>query len=125
MFFCVNRGNVSPAINSRRETAAPILMTGLCQFKSAFGEPGAGAHAWRVAGLAGTDLLPTVAAAGLLSYATQSSFLAVFIILMIIAFAAHEAFCVKTALNVAVKKLIVSDAEQKNCPGDRCQYASS
>ena len=80
-------------------------MSGLCKYKDALGKPGEGTHAWRIGGLAGTDLLLTAGAAFLLSRATFKSygpfisFLIVFIILMVIAVALHCAFCVDTALN--------------------------
>lgn len=87
-------------------------MTGLCKYKDSLGKPGEGSHAWRIggargsrSGVAGVDLLLTVGAAFLLSQAifdrkkAISSFLIVFIILMIVAVAIHRAFCVDTALN--------------------------
>ena len=80
---------------------------GFCKYRNIFGTPGEGAHAWRVAGLAGNDLLITAlvgaGAAFALNHRSVSAwlttFLIVFIVLIIIGIASHYVFCVDTALN--------------------------
>lgn len=86
-------------------------MEGLCKYRDALGKPEEGAHAWRVGGLAGVDLLLTAGGALALSRAglgprlgagaaaEAASVFAVFVILIIVAIAVHRLFCVDTALN--------------------------
>jgi hypothetical protein len=80
-------------------------MYGLCKYRDALGKPGEGVHAWRIGGLAATDLLMTAAAAFLLSRTAFKAqppligFLVIFVILIVAAVAIHRAFCVDTALN--------------------------
>ena len=70
-----------------------------------FGRPREGVHAPRIGGLAAFDLLGTAAAAALIGYWRGSGFLellAIFAVLMLAGVLAHRAFCVDTALNVAI-----------------------
>lgn len=76
----------------------------LCKYSDALGKPGKGIHKFRVGGLAAADLVLTGALAALISrkgFHTKSviALLFVFVILLVIAVALHEAFCVKTQLN--------------------------
>jgi uncharacterized membrane protein len=71
---------------------------GLCKYRDALGVPGAGVHAYRVAGVAAVDLGLTVLAAAVIAWWFDWSFGYTFIGLMIVGIVVHRAFCVRTAL---------------------------
>ncbi len=77
---------------------------GLCGCRDALGRPAQGVHAPRLFGLAAFDLLATAALAWLLARRSGSMFAVslVFVLLIILAVAAHELFCVQTRLNAAL-----------------------
>lgn len=82
-------------------------MAELCKYSGALGTPGKGIHSPRIGGLAAADLLLTAGLAYLISWGGLGHpellmFVIVFIILIIVAIAVHEAFCVNTRLNAAV-----------------------
>ena len=82
-------------------------MSGPCKYSNSLGEPGKGAHAARLGGLAIVDILATGGLALLISRygfgrANLAVFMIVFIILIIVAVAVHELFCVNTRLNAAL-----------------------
>jgi hypothetical protein len=72
----------------------------LQRFQNALGKPGKGIHSWRIGGLAGADILMTVAAAGVLSLGTKKSFLLILLLLFVTGIALHRVFCVNTALSL-------------------------
>lgn len=74
----------------------------LCRHKDVFGKPNEGVHSLRIFGVAAVDLVATILAAAAISYLTKRNFFLVFLLLMLAAIAAHRAFCVNTALNVAL-----------------------
>jgi len=79
-------------------------MAGLCQYSNSLGVPGQGAHGWRVGGIAAFDVLLTMGLAAAITKnavtaPTIGNYLLVFATLIVIAVAAHEAFCVRTRLN--------------------------
>ena len=69
------------------------------KYKDAFGRPGEGSHAFQIAGIAVVDTLLTVIGAYLISRATHWPFLAVLVILVILAVLVHGLFGVTTRLN--------------------------
>lgn len=75
---------------------------GLCRYKDIFGKPNEGVHKPRVLGVAAVDLVATIVAAAAISYLSKRNFFLVLVILMLAAIAAHRAFCVNTALNIAL-----------------------
>ena len=80
---------------------------GMCKYSNIFGVPGQGSHALRIGGLAAVDLLATAGAAFLLArYGLGRrgllAFVVVFVILIALGIAAHEAFCVDTRLNATI-----------------------
>ncbi len=87
-------------------------MSALCSYAGALGEPGQGIHRPRLAGLAAADLIATGLAAYFIArvagHARPSPgfipFAVVFILLMVLAIFVHEAFCVKTRLNMLIKR---------------------
>ena len=84
-------------------SAAP----GRCRHAGVFGEPGTGAHATRIGGLAAVDLIGTAAFAAVgarlvTGQVSALGFAVAFLILMIAAVLAHEAFCVNTRLGAAI-----------------------
>lgn len=74
-----------------------------CRYASMFGEPGEGAHAYRVGGLAAVDVVATGLAAALLAWVGPGlglgAWLLLFALLVVLGIAAHELACVDTALN--------------------------
>lgn len=78
----------------------------LCQYKDALGVPGQGVHAPRIGtaefNVAAFDVLGTVVGAAALAHYADIGFLCALAILMTLAIALHWAFCVDTALNVAL-----------------------
>lgn len=77
-------------------------MLGLCKYKNALGKPDEGLHRYRIGGFALVDILLTAGLALIASRAFHSSFVVVFLILLIIAIGVHEAFCVNTRLNALI-----------------------
>jgi hypothetical protein len=77
-------------------------MPGLCTYKNALGKPDEGLHRYRIGGFALVDILLTAGLALIASRAFHSSFVVVFLILLIIAIGVHEAFCVNTRLNALI-----------------------
>jgi hypothetical protein len=82
-------------------------MAGLCKYSNALGEPDKGVHALRIGGLAAVDLLLTAGLAYLVSRHALGchgvlAFLLVFVMLILVAVALHEAFCVNTRLNALI-----------------------
>ncbi len=71
----------------------------LCDYKNAFGKPREGLRKYRIGDLAAADLLFTAAGAYSLSRLGGWPFLAVLIVLIVVAVFVHEAFCVDTAFN--------------------------
>ena len=76
----------------------------LCQYKNIFGEPGQGAHKYRIFGLATIDLGLTALLAFLISSHLSSNsqwtmFMLIFVGLLVLAIFVHRLFCVDTALN--------------------------
>lgn len=94
----------------------------LCRFRHALGRPGEGAHAPRVpltgavvpGGLALVDVLLTVAAAYGASRAAGVPFVTALLVLVVVAVVAHAAFCVPTALNVALG--IATNRDEEGVP---------
>ena len=78
-----------------------------CDYANVFGEPGTGAHKYRIGGFAAVDLLATAAGAFLLTRFALGrkdplAYALVFIILILAGILVHSAFCVDTRLNVAI-----------------------
>jgi hypothetical protein len=67
----------------------------LCKYKYMLGKPGVGFHQ-HVMGVAILDVLATAALSYMIS--SDTSFLLVFVVLMIISVCVHYAFCVPTTL---------------------------
>jgi len=82
-------------------------MSGLCAYSNVFGEPGEGAHAFRLGGLAAVDLLATAALAYIgarygIGRVNAVTFVFAFLVLILTAVLVHEAFCVNTRLDAAI-----------------------
>lgn len=69
-----------------------------CKYSEIFGKAEQGFHAARIGGFALWDIVGTIALAGAISSVT-GNFLAVLIVLIIIAIWLHWLFCVPTKLN--------------------------
>ena len=77
-----------------------------CKYKNMFGEPGKGAHSYRVMNIAVVDVLFTIIGAALISYFTKYPFPYVLAILFLLGIFCHWLFCVDTTINKAIKKVL-------------------
>lgn len=71
----------------------------LCKYKNIFGEPGTGAHKYRIAGIAIVDVILTILFGILISYFSGWSIYTVLIILFISGIIIHRLFCVRTRID--------------------------
>jgi len=74
-------------------------MKELCKYKDIFGKPGEGVHSYRIANIAIVDVILTVLAAYLISYATSSNFYIILLILFALGIILHRLFCVRTTID--------------------------
>jgi hypothetical protein len=72
----------------------------LCKYKNIFGEPRKGVHKYRVFDIAVVDVLGTVGAAWLISWASGVRFISVLVALLGLGVLLHRMFCVNTKVNV-------------------------
>ena len=72
-----------------------------CPYREIFGRPGEGLHKYRIGGLAVVDLALTAGLAIAVAR-TWLGALVVFCLLLVLATATHEYFCVNTRLTAAV-----------------------
>jgi len=70
-----------------------------CQYKNIFGEPGTGAHKYRLGGFAIVDVLLTILAAFLFSYLTNVEFWKCVVGGFLLGIVAHRLFCVRTTVD--------------------------
>jgi len=68
----------------------------LCSWKSIFGDPGTGAHAYRIFNIAVVDVLATVILALVIS---RRHFWKVLGVLFLVGILAHRVFCVRTTVD--------------------------
>lgn len=71
----------------------------LCQYKDTLGVPGKGLHSYRLFDLAIIDFLSTILGSVIISRIFNTSFIYVFLALILSGIFLHEIFCVKTKLN--------------------------
>jgi len=72
----------------------------LCAYKDIFGQPGTGAHSYRIFDIAVVDVAMTVLAAYIISvYYKGMTFAQITMSLFILAIIAHRIFCVETTVN--------------------------
>ena len=75
------------------------MSSGLCKYKSVFGDPGTGPHSYRIFNVAIVDVLFTVLFAWLISLVSNSSFTYTLIILFLLGIIMHRMFCVRTTID--------------------------
>lgn len=75
------------------------MSSGLCKYKSVFGEPGKGPHSYRIFNVAIVDVLFTVLFAWIISIVSNSSFTYTLIILFLLGIIMHRMFCVRTTID--------------------------
>ena len=75
------------------------MSSGLCKYKSVFGEPGKGPHSYRIFNIAIIDVLFTVLFAWLISLVSNLSFTYTLIILFLLGIIMHRMFCVRTTID--------------------------
>jgi len=71
----------------------------LCQYKNIFGEPGQGAHSYRIFDIAIVDVIMTIVGAKLISEYYDYNFKNTLIILFLTGIILHKLFCVDTTIN--------------------------
>lgn len=71
----------------------------LCKYKNILGEPGKGAHSYRLFGVAIVDVIITIIAAYIISYFFKYSFIYVLLILFASGIVLHRLFCVRTTVD--------------------------
>ncbi len=75
------------------------MSSGLCKYKSVFGEPGKGPHSYRIFNIAIVDVLFTVLFAWPISLVFNTSFSYTLIILFLLGIIMHRMFCVRTTID--------------------------
>ena len=73
--------------------------SGLCKYKSVFGDPGKDVHSYRIFNIAIVDVLFTVIFAWLISLVFNTSFVYTLIILFLLGIIMHRLFCVRTTID--------------------------
>lgn len=73
-----------------------------CRLRDVFGKPGVGVHAVRFLGVAVVDVLATAVVAWAAAWTLGWSFGWTMLALVVLGAVVHRAFCVNTALNVAL-----------------------
>ena len=71
----------------------------LCQFRNLFGQPGKGAHKYRIANIALVDLLGTLLLAYIIHLYTVYSFPIILAGVFLLGIIAHRLFCVRTTID--------------------------
>lgn len=74
-------------------------MTVLCKYKDIFGKEKTGIHKYRVFDIAIFDVLGTLMLAYVFSHLFKTSFLAMCVIMFVVAILIHRLFCVNTTIN--------------------------
>ena len=77
-----------------------------CKYKNIFGEPGKGAHSYRIMNIAVVDVGLTILVAWLLSYITKFPFLYILATLFVMGIFLHWLFCVDTTVGKAIKNIL-------------------
>jgi hypothetical protein len=76
------------------------MSSGLCKYKSVFGEPGKGPHSYRIFNIAIVDVLFTILFAWLISLVfNTTTFIYNLIILFLLGIIMHRMFCVRTTID--------------------------
>ena len=71
----------------------------LCQYKNIFGEPGKGAHSYRLFNIAVVDVIATLLLAFIIAKSFNVSFIKSSIVLFILGIILHRLFCVRTTID--------------------------
>jgi len=74
----------------------------LCEYKSIFGNPSEGVHAYRIFGVAAVDLSLTILAAYFISEHFKTHFVYTLIVILLLGIVVHRLFCVNTTINKLV-----------------------
>ena len=76
----------------------------LCKYKDLLGEPGKGAHSYRIFNIAIVDVILTILVAFLISFLAKVSFMWTLLILFLLGIILHQIFCVKTTIDKLIFK---------------------
>jgi len=71
----------------------------LCQYKTLFGLPGKGIHAYQIGGIAVADVVQTCIGALIFSYIFNTSFWKTLIAIFLLGIFCHRIFCVRTTVD--------------------------
>ncbi len=74
-------------------------MKSLCKYKDILGEPGKGAHSYRIFNIAIVDVILTILVALLISYFFKFNLWYTLIILFLLGIVMHRLFCVRTTID--------------------------
>lgn len=70
-----------------------------CKYKNVFGEPGKGAHSYRILNIAIIDVIFTILLVLLICWITKWPFWITLVVTFIIGIIAHRLFCVRTTVD--------------------------
>ena len=70
-----------------------------CKYRNVFGEPGKGAHSYRILNIAIIDVIFTILLALLICWITKWSFWRTLVVTFLIGILAHRLFCVRTTVD--------------------------
>ena len=79
----------------------------LCKYKNILGEPGKGAHSYKIFNISIVDVVLTLIVAYIIAYIFKKSFFWVSVILFLLGIFLHRLFCVRTT----VDKLLFPNTE--------------
>jgi hypothetical protein len=85
----------------------------LAKYSDIFGKPNEGVHAYRLLNIAVVDVVATIGASALISFAFNINFIIILICLFLLGVVCHWLFCVDTTINKSIKKLIFGDVPKK------------
>jgi hypothetical protein len=71
----------------------------LCKYKNILGEPGKGAHSYKIFNISIVDVILTLLVAYIISYLFKKSFFLVSVILFVLGIILHRLFCVRTTID--------------------------
>ena len=70
-----------------------------CKYKNIFGEPGKGAHSYRIFNIAIVDVIFTILLVLLICWITKWRFWRTLVVTFLIGILAHRLFCVRTTVD--------------------------
>jgi hypothetical protein len=81
------------------KTYVYIIYMDFCKYRNVFGEPGKGAHSYRIFNIAIIDVIFTILLVLLICWITKWTFWRTLVVTFIIGIFAHRLFCVRTTVD--------------------------